>query len=231
MRKQTIPYGEPIPKEPNCLDSYKHWTQREDGQYIRVNPYSGSRKVEWEVVEELLDYFEKNNDKDYETKKEWIEKFLERNCKDSTGPWSVYGEGDWTNHIHDRTLVGMSKLFLYRYIPLPKIGPNDRLRKQMFGETNEQLRWSFLGYQLHIQFEKWNSKVEELFNRYLLMGRFEIDDQFIIEEEDVKDFINIPSDEYDPKIHNKNLLKRNQEIVEEMRDDVNKKIDEWELEK
>ena len=45
MRKQTIPYGEPIPKEPNCLDNYKHWTQREDGEYIRVNPHGGSRKI------------------------------------------------------------------------------------------------------------------------------------------------------------------------------------------
>ena len=57
------------------------------------------------------------------------------------------------------------------------------------------------------------------------MNRFDIDDQFTIEEEDIKDFLNVTSDEYDPKIHTDNVPRKIEETIEDMKKDVYKKID------
>ena len=203
MRKKVIPYGEIVPDSEIC-----NYFTVDHGTNIRTNPVGGTSKIDKSVIKEIMDMEGRNR----------IFQTVDEYKRDN---WSVFSHGYISDDTHDKLLDGIG--LLSHHWGKAKI-PNivfDRL----FQSLRDQIRMSLSGCFSEIHQLRWDKRVEELFNKYLLMNRFDIDDQFTIEEEDIKDFLNVTSDEYDPKIHTDNVPRKIEETIEDMKKDVYKKID------
>jgi len=137
------------------------------------------------------------------------EEIVEKHFVDS---WKFYPEGDSENNsdyenqwIRNYLVWGLAR---FRKLNPPKILWDSWSKKQRSQvKTTISMLWK------EMEIGRWNTRVYQLYSKFLEMGQCDIDDRFSIEMPDIEDLIECSN--IKPSIH-----------LEEMRKDVYQLIDE-----